>query len=109
MPTTPSHSYLRPASYEEVQRIADVVHYIAPGARVDVFLTRDESWVVGMCIPAGPAGRPLVITTTETAWRMTWGVGADEHPIPQHLLPADPTDLHDVVRCALRFTDHLRP
>ena len=108
MPTTPSHSYLRPASQEEVQHIADVVWSIVPGARVDLLLTNAESWVVRMQIPTVLAGAPLVVTTTETAWRMTWGVGAAERPIPGHLMPDNPADLREVVRAALRFVDHLR-
>jgi hypothetical protein len=55
-----------------------------------------------------PGGDPLMILPTETAWALTWGVGATATPIPEYLMPSDPTDLKDVVRAALRIVDRLR-
>ena len=103
----PSHSHLCPSSWEEVQRIRDVVHFIVPDAYVSTFLNRRESWVNAIGLPI-PGGSPLMILPTKTAWALTWGVGATETPIAEHLMPDDPTDLKDVVRAALRIVDRLR-
>lgn len=98
----PSHSHLCPSSWEDVELIADVVRFIVPNAYVSTFLSRGESWVSAIGLPM-PGGSPLMILPTETAWTLTWGVGATETPIPEHLMPDDPTDLKDVVRCALHI------
>ena len=99
----PSHSHRCPSSWEDVELIADVVRFIVPNAHVSTFLSRGESWVNAIGLPI-PGGSPLMIVPTETAWALTWGVGATETPIPEYLLPSDPTDLKDVVRCALHIS-----
>jgi hypothetical protein len=106
MTTTPSHSHLRPAAWEDVELIADVVRFVVPNAHVSTFLSRGESWVNAIGLPMH-GGSPLMILPTETAWALTWGVGATETPIAEHLMPDDPTDLKDVVRAALRIVDRL--
>jgi hypothetical protein len=103
----PSHSHRCPSSWEDVELIADVVRFIVPNAHVSTFLSRGESWVNAIGLPM-PGGNPLMILPTETAWALTWGVGATETPIPEYLMPSDPTDLEDVVRAALRIVDRLR-
>ena len=103
----PSHSHRCPSSWEDVELIADVVRFIVPNAHVSTFLSRGESRVNAIGLPM-PGGNPLMILPTETAWALTWGVGATETPIPEYLMPSDPTDLKDVVRAALRIVDRLR-